>query len=78
MTRVEAEEEGDKEAIDFKNSLFAHAFMGQNPDLFMKLYPQDFGMAPEEEQWLEPELPMGDAFTAERMLADLRATGWDG
>lgn len=65
----------DAELLD-KNNLFAHAVINGNPELYFKLFPQEFGISPEEEQGLDWEIPQtpGDV---DEMIAELQATGWD-
>lgn len=55
----EAKSKQDSDSAEFKNTMFAHAFVNQNPDLYKKIYPDDFGMSFEEEmeeiEWMIPE-----------------------
>lgn len=73
--REEIGEAEERQALEFKNLIFAHDVVKQNPGIFHELYPQDAGLSPEDEEELEYVVPetMGEA---ERMLADLRGTGW--
>lgn len=75
--RKEMEEKDERAAAQFKDNLFAHALINQNPELFFKLYPQDFGMDPKDEAELGFEIPETAADLA-RIMAELRETGWDG
>lgn len=41
--------------------MLIHAFLSQNPELFKKIYPEDFGISPEEEMLLEFQVPQSEA-----------------
>lgn len=47
--KMDAEDEGKDYAIEYKNTLFAHAFMTDNPKLFIEMYPKDAGKEFDEE-----------------------------
>lgn len=64
----------EAEATEFKNTMFGHAFLSANPDLYRKIYPEDFGMNIEDEldqiEWAIPAseaeaLAMFDAVVSE-------------
>jgi tellurite resistance protein len=67
---MEAESE-NRERI-FKNEMFGHAFLTQNPELFQKIFPTEIdGLTEEEEEqieWLVPESPM----EAMQMLEEIK------
>jgi hypothetical protein len=73
----EVEETDKRSAAAFKDNLFAHALVNQNPEMFFKLYPADFGMSDEDEAKLEFEVPESPADFA-RLMDELRETGWGG
>ena len=54
---------------EFKNTLFAHGLVNQNPRLFFKLYPEDYGMDEEEEQELDFAIPTSESDLS-RMIAE--------
>lgn len=56
----EAKSKKDSDDAEFKNSMFGHAFMNQNPDLYKKVYPEDFGMDEEELEELEWIIPQSE------------------
>jgi len=67
--RKEIEQDDAEAAAEFKNMLFAHALVNQNPDFFFKMYPQDFGMSEDDEAELEWQVPRSEA-ELQRMIAD--------
>jgi hypothetical protein len=67
--RKEIEVDDAEAAAEFKNMLFAHALVNQNPDFFFKLYPQDFGMSEEDESQLEWQVPRTEA-ELQKMMAE--------
>lgn len=74
---MEEEFEGEqkKREASYKDSLFAHAFINQNPKLYRALYPEDFGLDEEAEKGIEWEVPKTPA-EIEAMLDELRSTGY--
>jgi hypothetical protein len=75
--RKEMEEKDEEQAAQFKNLLFAHSIGHENTELFLKLYPEDFGMDSKDEaalEWVRPESPAD----VQRMMDELRETGWGG
>lgn len=48
----EDKERGELATAQYRDTLFAHAFMSQNPPLFEKLYPEIFGADEEEVEWM--------------------------
>lgn len=74
----------ESEATEFKNMMFGHAFLSANPDLYKKIYPEDFGMSIEDEldqiEWAIPAseaeaLAMFDAVVSELHEPD-ELDGW--
>lgn len=73
LMKKEMEEKDEDQAEAFKNLVFAQAFASENPELYAKLYPEDF----EEHaslEWERPETP-DDVV---QLMQDLRETGWSG
>jgi len=62
--------ERDKEQARFKTDMFNHAWASQNRELYSKVWPEDFGMTPEEEQNLEFIIPESEE-EALAMFAEL-------
>jgi hypothetical protein len=73
----EMEDRDEEQSEAFKGTLFAHAFVSQNPELFQKLYPEVFGMSIEDELQLEFEHPQSPGELAS-LMNELRQTGWGG
>lgn len=70
----EAEEKSDEQSNRFRDELFAHAFVNQNPDMFRTLYPEVFGV--EDESIIEWEIPENEV-DFEEMMDELHSTGWN-
>lgn len=52
----EEKEQNELATAQYRDTLFAHAFMSQNPLMFEKLYPEIFGVDDEEVEWMtDPE-----------------------
>ncbi len=62
----------NKDRVQFKNDMFNHAFMSQNRELYTKVYPEDFGMSPVDEEDLEFIIPESEE-EALSMFAELDA-----
>lgn len=75
--RKEIEAKDLAQTIAFKNMMFAHTFAPENVELYKRLYPDDFGLDARDEMMLEWEIPE-TADEVERMMDELRATGWSG
>lgn len=69
VMRKEIEQDDAEAAAAFKNMLFAHALVNQNPEFFFKMYPQDFGMSEDEEAELEWQIPRTEA-ELHKMMAE--------
>ena len=48
----DAEEEAESKSDSYRDTLFAHAFVSQNPELFESLYPEIFGTDESELEWI--------------------------
>lgn len=62
----------EKRSIDFKNLVFA-----TNTELFFRIWPDEGGEAPVDEEQIEWEIPETEA-DVQRMLAEMRQAGWQG
>jgi hypothetical protein len=53
---MDRRDEEEKAEADYRDVLFAHAFMSQNPDFYADLYPEVFGINEEAVEWqTDPE-----------------------
>lgn len=78
LVKTEDDIEIEQARTDFKNLLFAQAFLNQGGDreLYSKLYPEDFGLTAEEEQDLNFMIPSTPS-ELEALMTEMRSTGWD-
>lgn len=51
VLRMDERDKQEQHAADYQDTLFAHAFLNQNPELMKELYPEIFGM--EDERGVE-------------------------
>jgi hypothetical protein len=74
MMRKEMDDQDELRHLDLKNLLFATGPNTSDPQMFYRLYPEDFGLTEEDEDMIEWETPQ-TVGEAERMLDELRALG---
>lgn len=72
VMRMDMRDAGTRDQLDYQDTLFAHAFISQNPDLFEKLYPEVFGL---DEKNLDPDFWETDPESFEDFMREWQAEG---
>lgn len=56
----EEKDKAERSRVQYRDTLFAHAFVNGNPELFEKLYPEVFGVDEESIEWITDPLEFED------------------